>query len=195
MATAGIYPVSDAEPAPSAKASLDERELVERLRRGEAEAAMVFHDRYAPRIHRFIAHSLAGRPPADIEDLLQETMMALAEALPFFRGDSSLFTFSCAVAHRKIASFLRAMSRWERLFSSWAASLPGAVPDEQGPLNETALALSRVKPDYRELLILKYVEELTTAEIKSVLGISEHAVESRLARARRALRKQIGGEI
>ena len=40
--------------------------------------------------------------------------------------------------------------------------------------------------------MLKYVEEISVTEIARVLEISEHAVESRLARARKALRKRLG---
>ena len=48
-------------------------------------------------------------------------------------------------------------------------------------------ALASLSPDHREVLVLKYVEEVTVAEIAAVLSLSEHAVESRLARARKAL--------
>jgi RNA polymerase sigma-70 factor, ECF subfamily len=54
---------------------------------------------------------------------------------------------------------------------------------------ELRAALKAVDPDYREILFLKYVEELSVAEIARVVSASEHAVESRLARARRALKK------
>jgi DNA-directed RNA polymerase specialized sigma24 family protein len=41
------------------------------------------------------------------------------------------------------------------------------------------------------VLILKYVEEVSVTEVAGILRLSEHAVESRLARARKALRKKL----
>ena len=48
-----------------------------------------------------------------------------------------------------------------------------------------------LQPQYREVLLLKYVEELGIFEIARILRLGEHAVESRLARARNALRKSL----
>src|ERR1700723_3214612 len=90
MAAAPDYSVSD-----------DETALRERLRRGDPAAAPEFYDAYSVRLHRFILHALGPGNDADAEDILQDTFMALAEAIPFFRGHSSLFTYACAIAHRK----------------------------------------------------------------------------------------------
>jgi RNA polymerase sigma-70 factor (ECF subfamily) len=50
----------------------------------------------------------------------------------------------------------------------------------------------QLPPEYREALVLKYVEEISVAEMARVLAVSEHAVESRLRRARKMLRKRLG---
>jgi RNA polymerase sigma factor (sigma-70 family) len=176
--------VTAAELAPSSEA-----ELVARLKVGDEAAAHEFFDRYAARIRRFVVSSLGAESDAD--DLLQETFIALADALPFFRGDSSLFTFACAIAHRKVLSFVRTKARRARLMR--AAPIAEAVPfldSDASP--EFRRALAELRPEYREVLILKYVEEIGVTEIAATLRLSEHAIESRLARARKALRKKLG---
>ncbi len=171
----------------------EEADLVSRLRRGDADAANEFFDRYAARVRRFIAHSLGARA-SEADDLLQETFIALAEALPFFRGDSSLFTFACAIAHRKVLSFVRTNARRARLVR--AAAIPEPEPRRDiGSRRDFNSALLRLPPEYREALVLKYVEEISIAEIARVLELSEHAVESRLARARKLLRKRLGEDL
>lgn len=166
-----------------------EAELVARLKVGDETAAHEFFDRYAARIRRFIVSSL--RAEADADDLLQETFIALADALPFFRGDSSLFTFACAIAHRKVISFVRTKARRARLMRAATVTEPVAPPDaDANP--EFRRALAELRPEYREVLILKYVEEIGVTEIAAMLRLSEHAIESRLARARKALRKSLG---
>lgn len=59
----------------------DETSLLERLRRGDAAAAREFYDLYSARIHRFILHALGPGNDSDAENILQETFMALAEAM------------------------------------------------------------------------------------------------------------------
>lgn len=176
--------VTAAEPQRSS-----EPDLIARLKAGDEDAAHEFFDRYASRIRRFIANSL-GAAAAEADDVLQETFIALADALPFFRGDSSLFTFACAIAHRKVLSLIRTNARRARLMRA-APLEQGAAPRDPSANRELSRALAQLRLDYREVLLLKYVEELGVAEIARILRLGEHAVESRLARARKALRNNL----
>ena len=166
-----------------------ESELVARLKAGDEDAAHEFFDRYAARIRRFIANSL-GAAVDEADDILQETFIALADALPFFRGDSSLFTFACAVAHRKVLSLIRTNARRARLMRAAPMSVPPA-PQASSVNAEFNCALAELRAEYREVLVLKYVEEISVSEIARILRLGEHAVESRLARARKSLRKSL----
>ena len=168
---------------------MSETDLVARLKAGDEDAAHEFFDRYAARIRRFIANSL-GAAAEDADDILQETFIALADALPFFRGDSSLFTFACAIAHRKVLSLIRTNARRARLMRA-APITEDPTPHDAGAGREFNRTLAELRPEYREVLLLKYVEEIGVSEIARILRISEHAVESRLARARKALRKSL----
>jgi RNA polymerase sigma factor (sigma-70 family) len=166
-----------------------ETELVARLKAGDEDAAHEFFDRYAARIRRFIANSLGGAAD-EADDILQETFIALADALPFFRGDSSLFTFACAIAHRKVLSLIRTNARRARLMRAAPVTERTIAPDSStNP--EFNRALGELRTEYREVLILKYVEEIGVSEIAAILRLSEHAVESRLTRARKSLRKSL----
>jgi len=160
-----------------------ETDLVARLKAGDEDAAHEFFDRYAARIRRFIANSL-GAAADEADDILQETFIALADALPFFRGDSSLFTFACAIAHRKVLSFIRINARRARLLRA-APINEDPNPHNVGADREFSRALAELRPENREVLLLKYVEEVGVSEIARILRLSEHAVESRLARAER----------
>ena len=169
-----------------------EADLIAGLKTGDEDAAHEFFDRYAARIRRFIANSL-GAATDEADDILQETFIALADALPFFRGDSSLFTFACAIAHRKVLSLIRTNARRARLMRA-APVTHHDTPHDAGADREFNRAIAEIQPEYREVLILKYVEEIGVSEIARILQISEHAVESRLARARKSLRKSLKHE-
>jgi RNA polymerase sigma-70 factor, ECF subfamily len=168
---------------------LSESDLIAGLKAGDEDAAHEFFDRYAARIHRFIASSLASSA-ADADDVLQETFIALAEALPFFRGDSSLFTFACAIAHRKVLSLIRTNARRARLMRSAPIADQSTSTDPRAD-REFNRALADLRPEHREVLLLKYVEGIGVTEIARILRLGEHAVESRLARARKALRRSL----
>src|SRR5260221_6794028 len=176
--------VTDAEVPRSSEA-----QLVARLKAGDEDAAHEFFDRYAARIRRFIANSL-GNVADEADDILQETFIALADALPFFRGDSSLFTFACAIAHRKVLSLIRANARRARLMRA-APMTEHLSPQDTRADRGLSRALSELRKEYREVLLLKYVEEISVSEIAQILRLGEHAVESRLARARKSLRKSL----
>lgn len=171
----------------------DEAAMLARLRRGDPEAAHEFYRLYSGRIFRFILHALGTDAEADAEDILQDTMMALAEALPFFRGDSSLFTYACAIAHRKVMSSIRRRARRGEIAGADPTPEPASGAAGSGEEHDLRRALDTLSAEYREVLILKYVEEMTVAEISRALALSEHAVESRLARARRSLSKALEG--
>jgi RNA polymerase sigma-70 factor (ECF subfamily) len=174
----------------AASRSSAEADLLARLKLGDEAAANEFFDRYAARIKRFVAQSL-GADAAEADDILQETFIALAEALPFFRGDSSLFTFACAIAHRKALSFIRTRARRARLVLASATPATDSHRVDAAS-RDFAAALDALRPEYREVLLLKYVEEIGVSEIARALSLSARAVESRLARARKALRKSLG---
>src|SRR5580658_10453998 len=165
--------------APDYSVGNDETTLREGLRRGDPLAAREFYDAYSARIHRFILHALGPGNDADAEDILQDTFMALAEALPFFRGQSSLFTFACAIAHRKTVSFIRSRARRGELMKDHTAEVVRLII-EPPPDRDLNNALASLSSEHRQVLLLKYVEEMSVSEIAAVLSMSEHAVESRL---------------
>jgi RNA polymerase sigma-70 factor, ECF subfamily len=173
------------------QSGVESDDFVARLRRGDTAAACEFYSDYEPRIFRFIVNALGSPRAADAQDLTQETFMAVAEAIPFFRGECSLLTFACSIAHRKVASFLRRNRRREDLASRSIETDPPAHPGaDDRAFEEIQIALAALKIEQREILLLKYVEGASLIEIAGILEISEHAAESRLARARRAIRRE-----
>lgn len=125
---------------------------------------------------------------ADRKDLFQDIAIAIWQAVPSFRGDSSMRTFIYRIAHNQGLSH----KRYERRRThDDIASL--AVPDPApGPLEATEeselrdrllAAVRRLKPQYRQPLML-HLEGLSNGEIAEVLGISAGNVAVRLTRAR-----------
>lgn len=133
------------------------------------------------------------RTPAGREDLVQDMILALMQALPRFRGDSALGTFVYRVATNQAIDRLarRAPATIEL---SDAPDLPDPAP---GPdtrygdhdCRERLLAAVRRLPLSLRQVIILVLEGLPQADIGAILGITENNVAVRANRARARLRE------
>jgi RNA polymerase sigma-70 factor (ECF subfamily) len=153
-------------------------------------------ERVAPALIEPVRRYLARRTdPATAEDVLAETLLVcwrhaedLAERpLPWVYG----------VARMCLRNAERAARRQQRLGARIAAVAPPATtvagPGEDDGAGDHDLhrALAELAPEDAELLRLWAWEQLTPAEIATVLGISANAAHSRLHRARRRLAERL----
>ena len=142
---------------------------------------------------RFAASFERNRHERD--DLVQDIMLAVWQALPGFRGEASLKTFIIGVAHRRCASHvMRAVSRprHEELDEHWIDDRPG--PDMAAGRNQQQgrlLAALRQLPAGQRQLVLLALEGMRYDEIAALLGISENNVGVRLNRAKAALKERL----
>lgn len=175
-------------------------ELLAAAQRGDRAALGALIARHEAQVYRFGAKMC--RDPADAQDVLQDTLLAMARGVRDFRGASSISTWLYSVARsfcikkRRRSKFLREETTLDAADEgSSAMSDPARPPDEQlaGKQVELALdaAIRTLAPAYREVLVLRDVEGLTAAEVAEVLGITAQAVKSRLHRARLAVRAAV----
>lgn len=127
----------------------------------------------------------------DHADLLQEILVALWRALPHFRGESSVRTFTFRVAHNRSVSFAA------RLHRRRTVPIPPDLRDRRPGPDLIAEADSRrlrlmsairkLPPALRQAVIL-HLEGASAEDIAVVQAISPNNAAVRLTRARRALR-------
>lgn len=123
---------------------------------------------------------------ADAQDAFQDTFLAVAQALPRFRGDASVKTWVHRIA---IRTALRRRAR-RRPSDELSDQLPGGATDPIGDhaaADAMARALSALSFEHRLVLSLFAVAGLTHAEIAETLGVPEGTVWSRLHHAKRKL--------
>jgi len=177
----------------------DPSQLLAEARDGNLEALEALLMAVQPQLYRFSMKMC--HHPQDAEDVLQESMMALARSFRDFRGASSfstwLFTIVRSFCIKKRRKSVYAPEREESLESITpgdAGTLPSGGPDphEQVEAAETwrlvHAAIRRIEPSYREILLLRDIEGLRASEVAQIVGISVPAVKSRLHRARGQLR-------
>ena len=128
---------------------------------------------------------------ADAQDAMQETFLAVAQALPSFRGESSAKTWVHRIAVR-VAVRMRSRRRAsEELDEHGATADPSAAHAETDAMMKALGALSF---EHRLVLALFAIAGLTHAEIADTLGVPEGTVWSRLHHAKRKLGELIAPE-
>jgi len=125
---------------------------------------------------------------ADQEDLYNEMLVAVWQAIPAWRGDAKPSTFVYRVAHNYALTWTRTRRNYSRAverFGREAASPTGSTyPDAL--LNQLYAAI-RELPELDRSLVLLSFDGLPYKEIGEILGLSESNVGARLTRARARL--------
>ena len=185
----------------------EDAELMDRLRHADPAAVEYLYDTYFDRIYSFVFR-LVGRDHGAAEDVVQETFLAALRTQKSFRGDSSLYTWLCSIAYHKVTDWQRRSYREHRSQQvsldidgrdpEWSARSNPSAPDITESVENREFvrkAMSELPGDYRKVLILKYVEEMSVSEISRIMKRSPKSVEGLLTRARRALRTGAGSEV
>jgi RNA polymerase sigma-70 factor, ECF subfamily len=173
----------------------DDARLIRALQRGESHAFAQVVDVYGPKVL-----SLARRYTrceADAEDLTQEVFVALSVSLPKFRGEASLSTFLYRIAMNHCLKHVQRRK-------------PDGVPLEDAPLiapeagspekaaeraelrGRLEVAIGKLSPDHRDVVLLHELHGLTYAECAEALGVPLGTIKSRLFHAFKNLRGYLG---
>lgn len=141
---------------------------------------------WRPRARR-TAGALLGDPDA-AEDVAQEAMIRMQAALPGFREDAELGTWLHRITLNLCYDHLRRVRR-RREDGPPAESVRDACPDPHTQVDaeraRAALqeALDRLSEEHREALVLRFVSDLSYADIARTTGVPAGTVASRIFRA------------
>lgn len=153
-----------------------------------------FFEEFYPAVSRFIAST--GAPAADVDDLVQETLLHAWRNREQFRSEASPVTWVLSIAKNRVRMRLRALGARPAFGSIDREELPAEVVRSPEAAAAIRCALDAIDPEYAEVLVRRYLEGRSVREIAGALNESEKAVESRLHRAREALREKLvhGGD-
>lgn len=182
-----------APPDPDPRRELDDG-VVRRAQAGDAGACRVLVERYQTPVFALVGRMLGAARAAQVEDVAQDTFLAVFSALPGFapEGGARLSTWILAIASRRAIDELR-RPRLITVEADAAGALAAAGRgDDTARRRELAAAVERavgdLAPEFRAAFLLREYHELDYAEIATALGIDLGTVKSRLSRARQALR-------
>ena len=172
--------------------------LARRFAAGDMAAFREVVELHAPRLTSLVRRLLAW--PDDVDDVVQDVFVAALKKRHSFRGDSQLSTWLAGIAvnqcrrHRR--SLVRRVELLTRLWSCAQRTESRArkdwlLQDEQQQRVRQAVAALRDRD--REVIVLRYLEEMRPPEIAHALSLSVNVVNVRLSRAREKLQSLLSG--
>ncbi|MCW3095930.1 MAG: rpoE [Chthonomonadaceae bacterium] len=184
--------MSDLDETKTAQQVQEER-LLEKARQGDSRAARELFELYRPHVRRLLTRQA---PSEEVDDLVQETMIAGWHGLPRFQGKSSLFTWLAGIARNLRSNRARAAGRVTPTISLDSADSDSAVQRDarSAPLEQVVAAQATTDllhaaiqrectaPQRRVLLLAFQGEALN--EIGALLQMSEATVRSHYRRGR-----------
>lgn len=201
-ADAGLLLLLSGTNMPQPQLESDEAELIRRVCNGELEA---FEELLRPyeRIVYLTAISVL-RSPADAEEVAQEAVLKAFSKLSSFRGECKFSTWLVQITYNEARMKLRKDRRhlyesvdnppqgeegdyWPRDFADWRP-IPSELLEKDEVRQALQNAINALSPTYREVVILRDVQNLSIKDAAAILNLSEGAVKTRLHRARLLLR-------
>jgi RNA polymerase sigma-70 factor, ECF subfamily len=186
-----------------------EVELLRRARAGDKESFYKLVQPYERAI--FTAAMCVLRNEADAEEVSQDAVMRAFCGLPRFREECKFSTWLIQITINESRAKLRKDRRglyesiddqregeercwFPKDYADWRE-----IPSEELERKELGEALKRALDSlplrYREVLVLRDVQDLTTQETAQVLGVSKACIKTRLLRARLQMRDALGPEV
>lgn len=175
----------------------DEETLVASAQSGDQRAFEELVRRYSPRLRGVLFR--ITRNPETAHDALQDALLRAWQNIDRFQSRSSFFTWMTRIAINEAYRTIRRddAARTLPLDDAVGERIPGWAnrPDEVFESREflatIETALGRLPLEYREAVVLRDIEGLSTSETAEILGVGERALKSRLHRGRMALRREL----
>ncbi len=181
---------------------MDEKRLIQQAASGDMAAFEKLVLRYQTQVYS-LAYRMVGNE-ADAQDLAQEAFVRSWRALGSFQFSSQFSTWLYRLTSNICIDFLRAQKKRTHVSltvlqddaqQQWDMPDHRPLPEEQMMAAEEhealANAIASLDPEYRQVLILRIINDCSYQQISEIMGIREGTVKSRLSRAREQLRKKL----
>ncbi|MBL0388646.1 sigma-70 family RNA polymerase sigma factor [Tumebacillus sp. ITR2] len=151
------------------------------------EGIRLLFDEFANEIYRYALFTL--HDDAEAKDVVQEVFFRAFKQWESFRHESSYKTWLLSIARNYMYDVLRRRKTREKYLDqlpSPSENLPGDFQDDMIVLRESLAAL---KDSYRQVIVLRHIEDLPVNEVAGILGWTEGKVRTTLHRALKRLRE------
>jgi RNA polymerase sigma-70 factor, ECF subfamily len=188
-----------AEPTGARDASADLTPLAHRARDGDAEATRSLLREIVPAVRR-TCKGVLGAEHADLEDTIQESLVAFVQALPSYRFDGDITHYAVRIAFRATLYTKKRSLKWRDRFRLTgtiedSTDFASSSPSEEAMLTQRRKALERVlgklPREQAEALTLRIMLDFSMNEIASICNVPLNTVKTRLRLGKDALRRHM----
>jgi RNA polymerase sigma-70 factor (ECF subfamily) len=177
-------------------AAVTEENAVTRASQGDGEAFSFLYERNVTRIYNYIYYRIGSEP--DAEDLTARVFFrAFGHINTYVEKGVPFSAWLYRIAHNLIANFHRDSHRRKEVPLEDQPEMPHHADHPESALvksqevEQLLKGIRRLTSDRQQLLILKFVEDYSNAEIADIMGKSEGAIKSLYHRALIALRVEM----
>lgn len=178
----------------------DDRSVILRCKAGDSQAYNVLVKKYMQRAY-YTALAYVGNHDS-ARDLSQDAFVRAYRVIKKIDENRNFFTYYYRILRNLCFNFIRDRKRHARLFSEVGERVQSIQNSDLSP--EMALlkkeqkemvwkAIGQLKPDHREVIVLKEFRDHSYEEIAELLGIPAGTVMSRLYHARKSLKEKLEG--
>ena len=174
---------------------LSDADLMDRCREGDARAFSILYDRYRDWVLRQAKRYV--RQDTDAFDVMQETFRYLFSLVPSYEPNAQLSTLLYKVVRNVSLSELERQRRQNSLsLDHDDSSLAAVAPSEPGKdcpleISQITSAIDQMPDTYREVIVLRLIEDWSYQEISEALDIPLGTVKSRLHNGLEILRGKL----
>jgi RNA polymerase sigma-70 factor, ECF subfamily len=184
---------------------LSDEEVVRRVLDGETALFELIMRRYNQRLYR-VARAIL-RDDSEAEDVMQDAYVRAYGHLSQFAGRSQFATWLTRIAIHEALARVQRRKKTDQLGSNeWndgegEMNIPATAPNPEEQLSASELgralesAILSIPEQYRLVLMMRDVEQLSTSETATALDLSEENVKVRLHRARAMVRKNLFAQV
>jgi RNA polymerase sigma-70 factor, ECF subfamily len=175
----------------------EEQRLVARATRRDSAAFGVLYESHLDRVYRYIYYRVGST--AEVEDLAEQVFLKAWEAIDRYEPRGVPFVaWLYRLAHNLVIDHYRARRPTLPLEDVGEAEEPGVnildAVESQVDAEAVRQAVRKLSPEHQQLLVLRFVEGMSHAEVAQITGKSEGATRVVQYRALQSLAKAMQGE-
>jgi RNA polymerase sigma-70 factor (ECF subfamily) len=180
-----------------AKNKLDERALIEQARH-DRQAFGELYELHVDRIYNYIYYRTGNQH--DAEDLTARVFFRAIQHISHYQDRGAPFAaWLFSITRNMLANWYRDTGKWkmvplDNMLHQQLEDGPEYSIEKGQDRDALLAAIRRLPPERQDLLILKYVEQMTNSEIGQMMGRSEGAIKSLYHRTLHSLRDDMTGQ-
>jgi RNA polymerase sigma-70 factor, ECF subfamily len=166
--------------------------LIKQYKDGSTDAFDALYHRHLPSVYKRVRYVV---PESDVEDVTQEIFIAVLRSLASFRGEAQFGTWLRTLTNHKVAEFYRKRTRKQEPLLASLSEASGKTTGNTSKMLEERIfiqgALQKLPENYREIILLRFGEEMQFNEIADLTNQNLEATKSLFRRAISALRSYL----